>query len=1435
MRKTLWGIALAAWLPMLADDTFSPALFWWWNSKLDVKELCAQVDDFYSHGSRTLCIHPFPQGFRPGRFPCDMAPDYLTDGYLDVYAAVTDYAASKGMTCWFYDEGGWPSGGVCGKIMASDPVRFARRWMTLGKDGKPKVVVEKYDPSVVSPYPSVIEPGVTELFLSLTHERIKERIGRHFGKAVPWLFTDEPSTPHGKDRLGWATDFEREFRARKGYDIMPFVPDIIRSQSKATTSDEMRRVRIDYYDILCQLFLERFVLPCRDWCRENGLLYGGHFDGDDDMRCNLTHGHNHLLRCLRAMDLPGVDCIWRQIHPDTDYTPLPRYASSAAHQTGAKRVLSETFAIFGETLSPDIMKRTVDFEMVRGVNQFVFAFACQSTKRNFMSIGDPHLGKPDPKWAFMGSFNEYVRDTCARLAEGTNPVRVAVYYDVGSVWAGGHDAKGEGEAAYRAQIEVAKGLDARQVDFDFVDDEMIEAGRLPYAAVVFPTDGYLSEKGKTALDTFRARGGTTLGPGELDKAPRTCRVAGGGAENIRATKRLRTDGSADYFLVNESGRALELTVAFDEGPELVRAFDPYGSEFVRIGKGGRVEAKPLPKPVLARRLLNRGWTVRKIWSVKPGAEDFEYETNPQTSAVPCELGDWGCHFGTNFSGRAVYRTEFFSASGEAYVDLGKVGVCAEASLNGKKLPPKFFGPFRWAVTLEAGTNVLEVIVGNTLANALIPELERIGREFPPPSSYAFRERAFYEKDDLSSGLIGPVRLDITRVTVPDRPLPSFRPGAVTSARRAELEKEIPESLDAARRWSAELKSRGERELLDGAFQKRRFFKRLELVSNLVANTSLRFRRGTESDFGHAERSLDDLEAFRRCLEKELDLWRDYPENPAAKATSLNVRDFGAVGDGTTVENAAFERALAAVRQQHGRPTVLTVPAGDYLFETTGRANLVLSGLTNFILRGESPEMVRFLCGTYDAESVRIDRCENVTVGGFQNRYLKPTFFQGEVVRADNEKGFIEATLDEGALAPTDPAWTNHYAIIRGSLYHRDGRMDLDWPNAAFEFDADDMGSGKYRIHFSTRFTKRRYGTLKADRKFAIPNRDNRYSAMFFNESTFCNFENVWVRQSRASAFCGIMTRNCSLICCKDIPLDGMVMSSCADSCHYQTGMYLEGCEFRGMGDDGVNTLTCGGFVYARPSADSFVHEMSPALVVPGLLVQFMDPATGEMLGNARIVRSEPCRWRGRACQRVTLDRLVPDGVTTYDDLGRGPLSHRELDQATVRQGKVYETPTHFYIPNAWGVGSVISGCSFSTTRCAGLVLQNSNTLVENCRVRNAKTGFRVNALGSFREGTPSQNVIVRNCSFSDIGEDGAIVFQGLQNTPPTVASMGFLRIEGCAFSGVRRDVLSLNDAGDSAIRGITLDGRPVVPRFRRNAENNDIRELDRKGVSFGVP
>ena len=1425
----MWALfAAASQVPisefLSESDSYSPALFWWWNSKLDVRELCAQVDDFYAHGARTLCIHPFPKGFRPGRFPCDMEPEYLSEEFFKIYAQVTDFAAEKGMICWLYDEGGWPSGGACGQVLASDPARFSQRWMTVDEDGRPKLELAQYHPEKESPYPSILEPGVVEKFLSLTHERYKRYVGHHFGKAIPWLFTDEPTAPHGWFSLGWCSDFAEEFKRRKGYDIMPFVPALVKSVKKGPVPEDLKCVRIDYFDTLSQLQLERFVRPCRDWCRANGLAYGGHFDGDDDPKCNLTHGHYNLLRSLRNMDLPGVDCIWRQLHPDSAYSPLPRYASSAAHQNGAKRVLSETFAIYGESITPELMKRTVDFQLVRGVNQFVFAFACQSTKRNFMSIGDPHFGKMDPKWPFIKPFMDYVRDSAFRLASGTNPVRVAVYYDVKSIWAGGLDPKEETSSAISAHMDVARGLEARQVDFDFIDDDLIEEGRLPYAVIVLPTSKWLSDKAKANLTDFRRRGGSVVFEGELNNVPRTCRAVGSGAENLRVTKRLLPDGAIDYFLVNESDRTIAPEISFDEGPKLVRVMDPFASEFIRIFPDGGMEVPDSRPTIVTKRILRDGWTVRKSWSVKPGKEDFEYEKYREDER-PCQLGDWRSFFGTNFSGRAIYRLDFTAPKSKAELDLGKVGVCASVRLNGRLLTPRFFPPFRWLVDLEFGTNELEVAVGNTLANALVPELDRIGREFPPPSSWAARENAFYEKDDLASGLIGPVTLGIVSVSPLAEPLSSYRETSVDSEARQRLKEEISAALVTARSQAVDFRSRFEKTFgRISSFQSRRFAKRMELFESAISVAEKRFRRGAASDFAQDERALDDLREFVRYFERELQLWPDYPENPDVDPIVLDIRDFGAKGDGLAIENSAFERAFAAVRALGGRPSVLKVPSGDYLLNASPY-NLEVSGLTNFVLHGESPEKVCLICGRYDAGCVRIRKCENVTVRGVQNRFVKPTFCQGKVMAADQEAGRIEIELADGSLPPTDPSWTNHYAVVRGSLYTEDGRMDPDCPNVAYEFDSEELGNGKYAVFFSTRFTKKRYGKLTPGRILALPNRDNRYSAMVIAESELCNFEEVWVRQARAAAFAGDVAspRYTSMIACRVFPLPDFVMSSCADSCIVPTGAYLENCDFRGMGDDGLNTLTRGGFVCGKTSADTFVHQLNPRQYEPGTFVQFMDSATGEFLGNARVEKTTRGRWRGLDVCVTKVDRPLPEGICTYDDLGRGPVSFWSLDQATVGQGTVDATPSHVYAPNWWGVGSVVSGCRFANTRCAGLVLQNSNTLVENCVVENVKVGFRINALGDFREGPPPQNVIVRNCRFNDMFEDGIIIFQNLQKSVSPTASIGFVRIENCAFSTVRKNPTWILSLTDSLFRNVTLDGRPMPISFYKSSKCNVIQ------------
>ena len=108
-------------------------------------------------------------------------------------------------------------------------------------------------------------------------------------------------------------------------------------------------------------------------------------------------------------------------------------------------------------------------------------------------------------------------------------------------------------------------------------------------------------------------------------------------------------------------------------------------------------------------------------------------------------------------------------------------------------------------------------------------------------------------------------------------------------------------------------------------------------------------------------------------------------------------------------------------------------------------------------------------------------------------------------------------------------------------------------------------------------------------------------------------------------------------------------------------------------------------------------------------------------------------------------------------------------------------------------------------------------------VENVKTGFRINALGEFREGPPPQNVIVRNCRVSDTAEDGLIVFQNLQKSVSTTASIGSVRIEDCAFSNVRKGPAWIVSLADSVFEDVTLDGKPMPISYFKSCKGNVVK------------
>ncbi len=810
----------------IGDPVHSPAFFWLWNGRLDADALCAQLEDMCAHGLRNVCIHPFPKGFRPGVCPSEMEPDYLTGEYLGILAKVVRRAGELGMHAYLYDEGGWPSGSACGLVAASDPGgAFMAREAAPAPDGGIAVRRRPYETGRVK-YPSVIERGTTSRFIELTHDAIARRLGGDIGSTMRIAFTDEPDMPRdipGRS-LAWTADFADEFLRRKGYDITPFVAALVADRERADAS--LSKARIDLFDVRSDLFAERYLVPLRDWCHAHGMMSGGHFNNEEIPERAPLLGHGSLLRSLRAMDVPGVDVISRQLFPGEGTcesaplpktNPYPRYASSAMHQNGGRFALSESFALFGDSASPAQMKWIVDFQMVRGINLFVFSSYTQSYARHWMALLEPHSGPVVPYWDFEPHFFRYIERTSRFLARGRPGAEIAVLFNVRAFWANRHDQDEAAAAHYAA----ARELDALNCDYDFAEDRDIAAaevtdggklriGSMEYRAVVLPSEAWMLDAAKETLLRFEAAGGIVAhGVADLGRVPRTLSVSGEGARAIRVMKRI--DGKRRiWFVMNEDMAPRTAEIAFPEsGPilrydpecdacvpvvqdgHLVRSFLPgetamyvtgndaatasfpaatsaalpvesvaLSGEAAFFGPQGRCPAANAGDSQACRADLSAyAWTLRPLVSHVAGAGDIEIRSF-DAPAHPVALGDWSCVLGETFSGKALYRVEFdWPEADEALLDLGEVKWCAAARLNGADLGARFFGPFAWPVMLKKGRNILEVMVANLLANQMGDDAirDRILRDWTPHGNYDRYQRPF-DKLNHESGLFGPVTL-----------------------------------------------------------------------------------------------------------------------------------------------------------------------------------------------------------------------------------------------------------------------------------------------------------------------------------------------------------------------------------------------------------------------------------------------------------------------------------------------------------------------------------------------------------------------------------------------------------------------------------------------------------------------------------------------------
>ncbi|MBR7131672.1 MAG: hypothetical protein IKC82_06800 [Lentisphaeria bacterium] len=762
----------------------TPAYFWFICFEMDLDELLAQLHDMYDHGARNVCLHPVPQKWRPGSYlSTEMSPDYLTEEYFVIIRRLVQECEKLGIHYYLYDEGGWPSGGACGKVLQKHP-EWKRQWIVPDGSGGTRIEEEAANPEKAM-LPDLLHPGATGEFIAVTHENYRQHLPEYIGETVKIAFMDEPAIAVSSDcRLTWTADFAVEFRRRKGYDIIPYIPELLKP-STLMDSGKLVDVRVDFHDVRTQLFIERFMLPIRDWCRKNGMLSGGHFDGEDtpELSCRRTYGS--VMRSLRCMDVPGVDVIWRQIWPEAREHSFPRFASSAAHLEGNTYSLGELFGVYGNGLTPESLRYIVDYFFIHGINLLVFGSYPQRNAKNWLAGCRPHFGPDDPLWQYFDEFHIYVSRASFLLSSGKPLRTTALVFDDRAVWADNHE-----KLSFSYWCETtAKRLRERRILFDYVDDDILGqgvvsdgeliVGAMRYRELVVPVSRRLSPAAEAKIAEFVSAGGVVTDSADIPE------------EVVKLTPdypklwmecRQLDDGRQIWFFFHSGQGDIQPQITLPGASSVVTA-DPVSGEFYRIKQSDdgsfvwhfgkydtaffitnmKLEKYVADEPVFKNAVfLTDHWQLQPLKKHSVGDECLDICVC-NGSVIPAATGDWRKYLGDDFSGNACYMTDFEwrgDAPGKIYLDLGKVNYCCQVSLNGSDAGKKFRGPFVFDISdkLNPGSNHLEVTVTNTLANAYSPrEVELKMQEKWQRSGYEDRQRS-YELDSLESGLFGPVML-----------------------------------------------------------------------------------------------------------------------------------------------------------------------------------------------------------------------------------------------------------------------------------------------------------------------------------------------------------------------------------------------------------------------------------------------------------------------------------------------------------------------------------------------------------------------------------------------------------------------------------------------------------------------------------------------------
>jgi hypothetical protein len=524
---------------------FRGAPFWSWNDALTEGELCRQV-----RGMRAAGLGGFFMHSRVG-----LITPYLSKEWMDRIRAVVREARRVGMDAWLYDEDRWPSGFAGGMVPAKGPEYGLKRivceerrpgelkWEadTIGvfactKEGEKIGDVRKVEGQVPGAmegrtylvfrkksdersdwyngygYVDLLSPKVVDAFIRSTHEAYRGAFQREFGSTIPGIFTDEPNFSQREGAtVPWTEQLPAFFLERNGYDLLDALPSLFYDHG------EHMKVRRDFWDAVTDLFIESFSERVYEWCDAHRLKFTGHYLCEDDLTIQ-TRYIGAAMPHYEYMHVPGIDHLGRNIH---DLITV-KQVSSAAHQLGKERVLSETYGCCGWNLSFEDQKWIGDWQYCLGVNLLNQHLAQYSLKGCRKRDYPPSINYQQPWWPYYRHVSDYFARLSYVLTRGRLVADILVIHPIQSAWSvySPRDTS-RADELNKSFVYVSSSLCEIHRDYDFGDEKImakhgkvagdeIIVGKSAYRLVIVPPSTTLRAQTFNLLRQFAEGGGKLI-------------------------------------------------------------------------------------------------------------------------------------------------------------------------------------------------------------------------------------------------------------------------------------------------------------------------------------------------------------------------------------------------------------------------------------------------------------------------------------------------------------------------------------------------------------------------------------------------------------------------------------------------------------------------------------------------------------------------------------------------------------------------------------------------------------------------------------------------------------------------------------------------------------------------------------------------------------